>query len=197
MFFKVLYSVVLFFCRILCKLVFFITAEGKQNIPKNTGAFIAANHQSAWDSIVLALYTGSNMNFVAKAEIFKNKLFSWFLKGIGAISISRGTSDIKAVKSILSALKNKKKVLIFPEGTRKETATDEVKSGTVLFAIKGKVPVVPAHIIGEYKPFHKIKIVFGEPISYEKYYAEKPSNEELHKLSVELINKIYSLSEDK
>ena len=44
--------------------------------------------------------------------------------------------------------------------------------GVSMIAVYAKVPVIPLCISGEYKPFHKVTVTFGKPITFEEYYAK-------------------------
>ena len=59
-----------------------------------------------------------------------------------------------------------------------------------MLALRAKVPVVPGVIVGDYKLFRRVYVVFGEPISLEKYYDTKQSNEALLKISGEILDEI-------
>ena len=93
----------------------------------------------------------------AKKEMFKNKFLSWFWRGMGLISLDRQKTDFTALKTSLSVLKDGKKLVIFPEGTRNKVNTElqEIKGGTALFAIKAKVPIVPMWIEKRGKIFRR------------------------------------------
>ena len=197
MFFRVVYSIALPLLRFFFRVVFFARVYGRENVLK-TGGFVAStNHISNFDPMFFGSFIPRKMSFLAKRELFNNRFVGWFLGGLGVRPITRGGSDIGTLKTVISHLKNDNIITVFPEGTRNATSNDDVKSGAVMFAIKGQVPIQPAVIVGSYKPFSGIKLIFGEPIYYTEYYNKRLSQEEVHNLSVELIKKIYSLSEGK
>ena len=51
---------------------------GKENIPKGP-CIIASNHTSNLDAVLLAVHTWEKKFYLAKKELFKNKLFGSFL----------------------------------------------------------------------------------------------------------------------
>lgn len=61
-----------------------------------------------------------------------------------------------------------------------------------MIAVYAKVPVIPLCISGEYKPFQKVTVTFGKPITFEGYYGKKPDNETLQTLADEVMQTIYS-----
>ncbi len=153
---------------------------GKENIPKDGPVLFVANHQGYAD-ILDILYALENIqvSFVAKKE-FEN--FPYLGKAIritNGIFLERGNSKeaIKALREGVEILKNGYSLVIFPEGTRsKEKEMGTFKSGSLKFAQKAKVPIVPITINGPYNLFEKngyitpVKqtLIFHEIIHYEK-----------------------------
>lgn len=98
-----------------------ITIKGEKNIIRNKKFFIAASHQSMFETFYLQTLFNSPV-FILKKELLLIPIFGWYLKKIGSISIDRN----KITKENLSFLKDIKKVLdatdrpliIFPQATR-------------------------------------------------------------------------------
>lgn len=158
---------------------------GKENIPKGA-CIISSNHTSNLDAVLLAVHTWEKKYYVAKKELFKNKLFGSFLKSVGAIKIDRQSTDVGAIKNCMKTLKDGKKLVIFPEGTRHDNENmelGEVKHGVAMFAIKAKVPVVPMFIAKKPKFWRKTTVVIGKPFSLEQFYGKKLDNETLTEAS--------------
>ena len=170
---------------------------GKKNIPKGS-CIIASNHTSNLDAILLALHTWEKKYYLGKKELFKGKLFSGFLKSIGVIKINRQISDVNAIKNCLKILKNNKKLVIFPEGTRvnnEDRSIGEVKHGVSMLACKAKVPIVPMFILRKPKLFRRNKIFIGKPFTLEEFYGRKLSSEELEQASNIVAMKLSALRE--
>jgi len=189
------YNIIVPLARLLLRIfVFRIKVEGKENIPKTGGVLLAVNHRSNWDPPIAAITSPRKLRFMAKSELFKNKLFAKIITALGAFPIQRGKGDVGAIKGSLTILKNEEVMLIFPEGGRvKDEKTTDAKPGVVMLAIRAKVPVIPTYISGKYRWFGKITVRFGEPVYYEKYYEEKPVVEELQSLSNELLATMRSM----
>ena len=154
---------------------------GKKNIP-NGACIISSNHTSNMDAVMLAVKTWEKKYYLAKKELFKNKLFGFILKKCGAVKIDRQANDVTAIKNCLTILKNNKKIVIFPEGTRvhnENMELGEVKHGVAMFAIKAKVPIVPMFITKTPKIFRRNRIYIGEPFTLEEFYGKKLTEEEL------------------
>lgn len=174
-----------------------ITVIGKENVPKDGGMILALNHRSNMDVVVAALACPRPLNYMAKKELFENKLLGWLIRRLNAFPIDRGGNDLKAIKTALTRLKEGKVLGIFPEGTRVRNGENvSAKAGVSMLAIRAKVPVVPGVIVGEYKIFHRVYVVLGEPISLEKYYDTKQNNDDLLEISGEILKKIKKMSDD-
>ena len=174
--------------------MFRIKREGHENIPLNGAAILAVNHKSAYDPIVAGMTCPRKLHFMAKAELFKNKLFGKLIKKLGAFPVHRGGGDINAIKTAFKIFDDGNMMLIFPEGKRvKEGQKRRAKPGVAMFAQKACVPVIPVHIDGEYKWMSKITVRYGQPICFEEYKDQKLSAEEIQNLADDVLEKIYSI----
>ncbi len=98
-----------------------IVIKGKENIITNEKFFIAASHQSMFETFYLQTIFDSPV-FILKKELLLLPIFGWYLKRIGSISIERN----KVTKNNLSFFENVSKIvsntsrplIIFPQGTR-------------------------------------------------------------------------------
>lgn len=189
MFKKIIISILKF----VVKITYRVKIEGAQHLEIENGYVLTPNHRSIWDVIVLYAMLGKELNFMAKAELFQNKLFASLLKKFGAFPVKRNTNDIGAVKQALQILNNGKILAIFPEGTRRaEVEVDNAKAGAVMFASRCQKPIIPVAIAGEYKLGSSITIVIGEPV----YFSErKLSQDELNDNTMMVMRKIKELAE--
>lgn len=176
-----------------------IKVEGKENIPEGTGYVLAANHKSNWDPVALAIACPDELRFMAKKELFKNPVFAWVIKKLGAFPVNRGAADVKAIKTALSVLKNNKCLLLFPEGTRlkdDEQTADDAKNGMTMLAHRSKVPIVPASIVDDYKLFKTVRVVFAKPVYLDEYYDVKLDSDTMHKISTDVLKEIRKIGEE-
>ena len=170
---------------------------GRKNLPKGK-VIITLNHTSNLDAVVLILNTWEKKYFLAKKELFVSKARSWFLKKMGAIKIDREIADVNAIKEAFKVLKNNKKLVIFPEGTRNKTEElnlQQVKHGAAMIAIKTKTPIVPLWILNRPKTFRKTKILIGKPYELDEFYGQKLSDEVLEKASAKVAEKLNETKE--
>jgi len=153
---------------IFLKLFFNLEIKGKESFPKNSHFILASNHLSNLDPPVLAASCPCKVSFLAKEELFNNRIASFYLKDVGAIPLKRDGSDIVAVRIALRIVKDKS-LIIFPQGTR-GVSIDSVNSGVGFICKKAKVPVIAARIYGTGKVLPKnakffrkgkIKVIFS------------------------------------
>lgn len=174
-----------------------ITVIGRENVPKDGGMILALNHRSNMDVVVAALACPRPLNYMAKKELFENKLLGRLIRRLNAFPVDRSGNDLKAIKTALTRLKEGRVLGIFPEGTRVKNGENvSAKAGVSMLAIRARVPVVPGVIVGEYKFFHRVYVVLGEPISLEKYYDTKQNGDDLLEISGEILKKIKKMSDD-
>jgi len=98
-----------------------IIIKGKENILKNEKFFIAASHQSMFETFYLQTIFNSPV-FILKKELLLIPIFGWYLKKIGSISIKRNkvTKDnLGFFQDISKIIENSNRpLIIFPQGTR-------------------------------------------------------------------------------
>jgi len=98
-----------------------IKVKGRENIIQNEKFFIAASHQSMFETFYLQTIFNSPV-FILKKELLLIPIFGWYLKKIGSISIKRNKiskdnlnffDDIKEM-----VINSERPLIIFPQGTR-------------------------------------------------------------------------------
>ena len=98
-----------------------IIIKGKENIIDNQKFFIAASHQSMFETFFLQTIFNSPV-FILKKELLLIPIFGWYLKKIGSISIKRNkvTKDnLNFFQDISKVINNSDRpLIIFPQGTR-------------------------------------------------------------------------------
>lgn len=185
--------------KCLAAVFFKLEIEGKSNIPSDGGYVVCSNHIHVLDPIAIGLAFDREMYYLAKKELFKNKLFSKVLVSLGGIPIDRERTDLKAIKQSLKVLKNDEILFVFPEGTRNKTGEYiEPKQGVSVLAWKTKSKVVPVYIDAKkkYKLFSKIVVRIGEPIDYSDYFDQKPTGEDYKKMSNDIMNHVFALKKE-
>ena len=98
-----------------------IIIKGRENIIKDKKFFIAASHQSMFETFFLQTIFNSPV-FILKKELLMIPIFGWYLKKIGSISIKRNKvskenlSFFDDISKLISS--SDRPLIIFPQGTR-------------------------------------------------------------------------------
>lgn len=191
-----LYSFAIALVKFVMFFVFRIKKTGIENVPKEGGVILAINHKSDLDPVMIGITSPRKLNFMAKAELFKNKLFGGLIKRLGAFPVHRNSGDVGALKTSFKILNAGGAMLIFPEGGRvKKGEKRGAKPGVAMISQKTNVPVIPVYIGGEYKWMHKVTVTYGKPISFEEYQGQKLSVDDIQLLADNILNEIYSLGQ--
>jgi 1-acyl-sn-glycerol-3-phosphate acyltransferase len=147
---------------------------GREHIPQTGPVIFVANHRSFIDPFIVGLCNRRPVYYVAKEELFRNKLLGWFLGSLGAFPVRRGAADADFIETAKAILKRGDPVLIFPEGTRtRPGALGKPKRGVGRLALETGATVVPVAIIGteairkgfRVRP-HKIRVRIGAPLNF-------------------------------
>ena len=189
------YKILVFLLKPVFAFLCRIKVTGKENIPEGA-AIICANHTSLLDPIVLAVGVGykTHIHFMAKRELFKNKILGAILKKIGVIPVNREAVDLQTIRGSLKVLKEGKKLMLFPEGTRipeKDAKRENVKMGAGMLAARSQAPIVPVYIPGNKGLFKKTHIIIGKPM--QAVSGEKTGNGEYMNTALAVFDEIMNL----
>ncbi|WP_345788688.1 lysophospholipid acyltransferase family protein [Halarsenatibacter silvermanii] len=167
--------------------------RGRENIPQEGPVIIMSNHISLLDPPLLGAFLPRKIHYMAKKELFDNKLAGWLLGSLGAFPVKRGTGDRKALRNALKILKNEGVLGVFPEGTRyPEGELGEAHTGSIMIALMGQAPIVPAGI-KNVKTGGRTTINFGKPIYLNDFYEEKPDKETQKEIAEQVMAEIEEL----
>ncbi len=165
---------------------------GREKVPDG-GCVLVANHTQWADPVLVGTALGNQYPLVAmaKKELFQIKLLGPLISALGAFPVDRGTADIGAIKTSLKAVKEGKKLLIFPEGGTKHKAGDEAKVGAAMIAARTGAPIVPIYISENKKFRSRVYVVFGDA-----YIPEKTKSKDGYRaIADDMMRRIYALKE--
>ena len=122
----------------------------------------------------------------------KGKLRSWLLKGVGAIRIDRGQTDINAIRRTVEVLKDGRLVSVFPQGgISSEEEVKTLKAGAVLMALQAEVPIIPMYICPRKHWYSRRVVVIGNAINPKELIAKKfPSTVDIERVSQVLLEEM-------
>jgi len=188
------------FVTIVFTVFYRVEVIGKENVPESGPLILCANHNGELDMFFIGYKIKRLVRYMAKEELFKNPLLAKFITWLGAFPVKRGKGDVEAIKTSLRILENNEVLGIFPEGTRmknKDAKSVRIKPGVALIAQKSGAPIIPVAVSGRYRPFSKIKVVFGKPFRLDLDKDKKYTNSELVEIAKDIMSKVYSLMEEK
>ena len=144
-----------------------------------------ANHRHALDPVVMAMEVKKHqLVFLAKKELGENRVARWVLTRLHCIMVDRHHTDMEAMRSCMKAIRMKKILLIFPEGTRHhEGQMEQIENGTSLISLRSRAPILPVYFDRKLSFFRVTRLYVGEPIPYDDLLAEGINAETCEKMN--------------
>lgn len=181
------------------KLFYNFRIEGWENVPEKEGVIIASNHRSYADPVILTMPMKRPVTYMAKEELFHNKIFGAFIRFLGAFPVKRGAGDMQVIDDCVDILESGRNVVIFPEGTRsKENKVGRGKTGVALIAAKSGADVLPMGIVFEGPKLHfrsKVTLKIGKLIKSEELDIGDGSPKQLKLIKKRIMDSITELVE--
>lgn len=181
------------------KLFYNFRIEGWENVPEKEGVIIASNHRSYADPVILTMPMKRPVTYMAKEELFHNKIFGAFIRFLGAFPVKRGAGDMQVIDDCADILESGRNVVIFPEGTRsKENKVGRGKTGVALIAAKSGADVLPMGIVFEGPKLHfrsKVTLKIGKLIKSEELDIGDGSPKQLKLIKKRIMDSITELVE--
>ena len=176
-----------------------VHVSGRENLPKEGGAIVCANHTSLSDPVTVAASFPRPLSFLAKAELFRIPVLAQLIRALGARPLDR-RGDISALKTSMEMTQKGELLLIFPQGTRRKglcPADTPYKNGAGMIAHRAGVSLIPVAIKMKkmrWCLFRRIDIVIGAPIPVPapQSEAETPSQTAARATAL-VMNEIYAL----
>ncbi|MDF2657662.1 MAG: 1-acyl-sn-glycerol-3-phosphate acyltransferase [Paenibacillus sp.] len=178
-----------FVCRVFFNTFFRLEVSGTENVPEQGAVILASNHISTLDPPLVGTPLKRVVRFMAKEELFKVPVLGTIIRNVGAFPVKRGGVSKESIRHALQLLKEGGVMGIFPEGTR---GGGMGKKGAASLALRSGAVVIPVGIIGNYKMFSKIKIVYGKPVDLSAY-RESTSSDSLEQATEHIMSSIREL----
>ncbi len=153
-----------------------VQVEGLDRIDTSRPQVYVVNHLSALDIPVLYGHLPFQFRILAKRELFHYPFMGWHLRRSGQIPVAleNPKAAVRSLNLAVAALKDKRSMVIFPEGGRSPDGQLQAFMGGAFYAaIKSHADIVPMALVGTYEmlkmntwhikncPLH---LVVGEPI---------------------------------
>jgi len=164
-------------CTVVAELAFRLKIYGRENLIEDGPAIYASNHASYLDPPLVGVACRKEVFYLARKTLFEKPVLGPLLRRINCIPVDRDRGDVAAVRTLLRLLKEGKRVVVFPEGTRsKDGNLQPARAGLGLIIAKSVAPVVPVRVFGSYAAlprsggihFVPITLVVGKPIFFTK-----------------------------
>lgn len=162
----------------------------EENIPKEGGALIIANHVSYMDGLILNCASPRPIRFIIDEDIYNLPLVNYFMRMDRAIPVKASKDSVRSmIEKVTEAISQGDLVAIFPEGQITYSGNlSRFKFGIEWLLKENQVDVIPIVLDGlwgsvfsrkyldpKYKfkfiPRYyrmKIKAICGKPIPHEK-----------------------------
>jgi 1-acyl-sn-glycerol-3-phosphate acyltransferase len=153
---------------------------GTQNLPKEGGYVMYANHQGKYDALGIMLGHKEPCSVVMDDKRSHGVVVKQFLDMLGGKRLEKDNlkQSMKIIYEVADEVRNGRKYLIFPAGGywNPSNRVDPFKPGSFKAAMRVKAPIVPVAIIDSYKAFElntvgrvKTQVHFLKPLYYEDY----------------------------
>jgi len=174
-----------------------IVINGKEKIPKNKPILFAPNHQNALsDPMAVLLYTPYQPVWLARADIFKNKIAASILRFMKIMPVYRIrdgkdqlTNNDQTFENSIRVLKSNGALALFPEAAhsgKRQMLMHKKAVPRIVFMAEEKahenidIQIIPTGIYySSYWKFNRSVVVnFGEPVPVNDYleaYKENPN----------------------
>lgn len=144
--------------RALLTLVFRIKFSGLEHY-KAAGerVLVIANHTSFLDGILLTVFLPDKLTFAVNTHIAKKWWARPFLRQVNVVTLD--TSRPYSIRTLLRNLRDKRKVVMFPEGRITLTGTlMKTYSGAAMLAQQADATILPVAIDGpQYTPWSRLR----------------------------------------
>lgn len=157
-----------------------LQVSGTENIPKEGGFMLYANHQGMFDVLAVAATCDIPVGAVLKKELYDIPFLHQV--AICTKSFPMDREDVRqsltVIQSVIREVKAGRNYLIFPEGTRSQNGNQmgQFHSGSFRCATRSKCPIVPVALVDSFKVLDQkgskpvtVQIHYLKPICWEEY----------------------------
>ncbi|HEY7138802.1 MAG TPA: lysophospholipid acyltransferase family protein [Methylomirabilota bacterium] len=173
-----LYAILKITIALIGRVWFRLSAVGLDQVPREGRLLLASNHLSVLDPALIGCVLPRELDYMAKAELFRIPGFGALIRRLNAHPVDRTGSDSAALRLALRLLGDGRAVLVFPEGTRgTEGQLQSARPGAGMLAALSGAPVVPVYVQGSGRALPKgavvprparVTVSFGAPIRFAR-----------------------------
>ncbi len=183
--------------------------RGMENVPREGGVIVVANHYSFFDPISVGHFlvvAKRTPRFLAKAAVFKQPTLGKLFRAAGQIPVHRESRDAAlAFKDALAAVERGEMIIVYPEGTMTKDPNlwpMAGKTGAARIALRTGAPVLPIaqwgaqEVFASYSkkpnffPRKTLKVTAGEPIDLRAQFGSELTSEALRNATEHIMDVI-------
>lgn len=194
--------------RVLFLLTARVRVSGLEKVPQGP-YLLVCNHISHFDPPFVASFYPRKLDFMAMRDLFRNPVLGFIFRMADIFPVSRGKSDMEAVRTALQRLARGSIVCMFPEGGLR-TGTDSVlegsplKPGATILAEMAKVPVRTCLVLGTDRYYSwkfpeqiDLVLILGEEIRSRPDLQGRESRDDLNTRIQNSLRELYKQVQDK
>ncbi|PKQ27819.1 MAG: hypothetical protein CVT63_05965 [Candidatus Anoxymicrobium japonicum] len=173
--------------------VFRVKTEGKENLPKDSGALLICNRHNILDTLALMTEVDRYIHFLAGSHGFVVPVVKtlYHMTGMARLSLKGAARSGKGIDEAVGLMKDGEIVGVFPEGIELLIRPDRggkifyFRTNFVRMALEAGVPIIPAAVIpGD--DARRILVRIGRPIDLSGFKDEPLTKRAIDVLSGKL-----------
>jgi len=183
-------------------IAFRLKTHGREHLPREGAAILAANHASFLDPIVIGICARRPVRFLVADDFYRDRRLHTILRWLGAIPVGGNTGPIRSFRHIGEVIRNGSLLGIFPEGgITRDGAMKPFRAGAAVLALRLGTPLVPIHLDGTFAAlprhakwprFVPVTVRIGAPIPVAA--RRNPSSDEIAGISESLRSAVAALA---
>lgn len=183
-------------------LAFRLKTHGRDNVPREGAAILAANHASFLDPILVGICARRPVRFLVANDFYRNPRLHIALRWLGAIPVGGDAGMVRSFRHIGDVIRRGGLLGIFPEGgITRDGSMRPFRAGASVLALRMGVPLIPIHLGGTFEAlpryakwprFVPVTVRIGSPIPVAA--RRNPSSEEIADVSESLRSAVAALA---
>ena len=183
-------------------LAFRLKTHGREHVPQEGAAILAANHASFLDPILVGICARRPVRFLVANDFYRDPRLHTVLRWLGAIPVGGDAGMIRSFRHIADVIREGGLLGIFPEGgITRDGVMKPFRAGAAVIALRMGVPVVPIHLCGTFDAlprdarwprFVPVTLRIGEAIRVAA--RRNPSSDEIAALTESIRNAVAALA---
>lgn len=159
-------------------------AKGMENLPKEGGYIMYANHQGKYDALGVISAHDNPCTFVMDEKRSRMFITTQLCDLLKAKRLNRADihQQVQIINEVATEIQEGRRYLLFPEGgyDHNYNTLGEFMPGSFKIAQKAKCPIIPVVLYDSFKPFEGMslkkvvtQLAFLDPIPYEEFAKMK------------------------